>query len=312
MGLTSVTGVFSRYFVVGFFLPAYIALVSLWVFATSAFIPNTLASHSQATQVLILGAVALVAAMALSGLSYYITRIYEGYPLASAAEWPLAGRVYERAIAGQSRRYDKLCAIRDDKDATPSERTRAATRLDQWFPKKRSALLPTRVGNAIRAFERHSNERWGLDGVTAWPRIEALLGADERELVVDAKTNLYVFVNSSLAVFIVGVCLFVDKAVNAFRPLWEWALYLTIPFRLSYILYRAAISPATQWGDSVRSSIDLHRLELYEKLGVRAPTSFSDERELAVKVNKALLFAHPLLNDALWRTDTPEFESDQR
>ena len=278
MGLTSITGVFSRYFIVGFFLPAYIAVLALWYFASSAFIPSELASHSQATQVLILGAVALVIAMGLSGLSYYITRFYEGYPLAQAAAPLEAGRLSRWAIkwlgiralcrgatALQRRRYDRLCAIRGDKNRPAGDRARAGLRVDVWFPEKREALLPTRVGNAIRAFERHSNVRWGLDGVTVWPRIEALLAADDRELVVNAKINLYVFLNASLGAFVVGLCLVIDKAVNVPQPAWEWVLYV-IPFLLSYVLYRGAISGATEWGDAVRSSIDLHRLELYEKL----------------------------------------------
>jgi alpha-D-ribose 1-methylphosphonate 5-triphosphate synthase subunit PhnL len=86
-----------------------------------------------------------------------------------------------------------------------------------------------------------------------------------------------------------------------------------VPFLLvSYFLYIGAISPATDWGLTVRSSIDLHRLDLYEKLGVRAPTSFSDERELAMNVNKALLFGHPLLKDDLWRAREPESEKNRR
>jgi hypothetical protein len=299
MGLSDITGVFSRYFVVGFFLPAFVALVALWFFASNAFIPTALTRHSQTTQLLILGAVALIAALALSGLSYYITRIYEGYPLANARKWPLLGRLCRGAIALQARRYDRLLAIREDKSRLPSERGLAAARLDKSYPHKREALLPTRVGNAIRAFEQHSNVRWGLDGVTVWPRIEALLGVDEREPLVDAKISFYVFLNASVGAFVVGVCLAIDKAVNAPGTAWEWALYAT-PFLAGYVLYRAAIGPAVEWGDSVRASIDLHRLDLYEKLGVRAPTSFSDERQLAVRVNKALLFGHPLLGDDLW------------
>jgi hypothetical protein len=34
MALTAITGVFSRYFVVGFFLPAYVSLVALWLSAS--------------------------------------------------------------------------------------------------------------------------------------------------------------------------------------------------------------------------------------------------------------------------------------
>jgi hypothetical protein len=61
MGLSDITGVFSRYFVVGFFLPAYVGLVSLWLFASPGLVvPDALARHSEATELLILGGFALV------------------------------------------------------------------------------------------------------------------------------------------------------------------------------------------------------------------------------------------------------------
>ena len=243
-----------------------------------------------------MGAVALVLGLALSGLSYYITRVFEGYPLESLLFRP----VHALAVALQRRRFDRLLTIRNDKKRSGSKRAKVAWSLDRFYPHSADALLPTRLGNAIRAFERHSNERWGLDGITVWPRIEALLGSEEREIHVDAKTNFYVFLNGAVGALGVGVALVVDKAVNASPPAWHWALY-AIPFGLAYVLYRASIGPAAEWGDAVRSSIDLHRLELYEKLGVREPTSFSDEREIAQEVNKALLYAHPLLSDDLWR-----------
>jgi len=301
MGFTNITGVFSRYFVVGFFLPTYAALLALWLLSSNAFIPDTLASHSQTAQVLILGAVALVLATALSGLSYYIARIYEGYPLAHVRNLPIGKHLYKRAIARQERKFDQLRSIRDDKSRPGLDRGGAAASLDKWFPQHSSDLLPTRVGNAIRAFEQHSNVRWGLDGVTAWPRIEAMLSSDERELVTDSKSTFYLFVNASLGASVIGVCLVFDKAINTPGPAWTWVLY-AIPFLVSYLLYRAAISPATEWGDNVRACIDLHRLDMYDKLGVRQPTSFSDELKLADRVNRALLFAHPLLRDDLWRT----------
>ncbi|HEX3454157.1 MAG TPA: hypothetical protein VHS03_05990 [Gaiellaceae bacterium] len=98
MGLSDITGVFSRYFVVGFFLPAYVALLVLWLAASSEFVPDTLQNgHSQATQVLILGAAALIVALALSGLSYYVVRIYEGYPLERCAiAWAAARSISSR------------------------------------------------------------------------------------------------------------------------------------------------------------------------------------------------------------------------
>jgi hypothetical protein len=307
MGLGDVTGVFSRYFVVGFFLPAYISLVSLWLTATSAFIPNALEGHSEATQVSALGAVALVGGLVLSGLSYYVTRIFEGYPLERLSGWPVAGWIYRGAIALQRRSFDRLLAVRDDKTRMQRERRSAARSLDRFYPHDRDKLLPTRIGNAIRAFESHSNVRWGLDGVTIWPRVEMLLSADERDLQVDAKINFYVFINAATGAFVVGACLVIDKGMNAPGSPLYWPLY-AVPFMLAYALYRAALGPVVDWGNTVRASMDLHRLEIFEKLGVRAPTSFSDERALADRVNKALLYGHPLLSDDLWRGENAASE----
>jgi len=310
VALSDITSVFSRYFIVGFFLPAYASLVALWLTASSALTPNTLERRSQATQVLILGGAALVAGLALSGLSYYITRLYEGYGLERARDVRGFRSIHRAAVALQKRRYNKLLEIRQNKAAVPRRRSSAAWFLEKWYPQDPCDLLPTRVGNAIRAFEQHSNARWGLDGVTIWPRIEALLSADERELEVDAKVNFYVFINASLGAYVVGVSLIVDAAIHKSPTAWHWSLY-AIPFLVGYLSYRAAIGPAVDWGDSVRASVDLHRLDLYEKLGVRAPTSFSDEREIADKVNKALLYAHPLLPDDLWRSEAADSTTNQ-
>lgn len=306
MSLGDITGVLSRYFVVGFFLPAYVSLVALWITASSAFIPNSLARYGETTQLLILAGVALVGGLTLSGFSYYITRIFEGYPLERFSAWPVINWGYRAAISLQRRTFDRYRDIRDDKAKPPKDRASAAWTLDRFFPHDRDGLLPTRIGNAMRAFERHSNVRWGLDGITIWPRIEALMSAEERELHVDAKINLYVFINSAVGAIAVGVCLIVDTSLNSPKTgLSSWVFDL-IPFVLAYLLYRAAVGPAAEWGDSVRASIDLHRLEIYEKLGVRSPTSFSDERALADRLNKALLYGHPLLPDDLWRDASPE------
>jgi hypothetical protein len=203
-------------------------------------------------------------------------------------------------ISVQARRYDHLLCVRDDKSVVNAKRANAAWCLDRWFPHERDKLLPTRVGNAIRAFEQHANTRWGLDGITVWPRIDALLSADERELLVDAKINFYVFMNASVAGYAVAVCLAIDAGIHKSPSVWQGLLY-AIPFVAGYVLYRAAVGPAIEWGSAVRASVDVHRLDLYAKLGVREPHSFSDERQLADKVNKALLYAHPLLPDELWR-----------
>jgi hypothetical protein len=134
MSLSDITNVFSRYFVVGFFLPAYGALIAVWLSASSQFIPDDLKSHGQATQLAILGAAALVGGLALSGLNYPITRILEGYALMSLLDWPLVRWWPRLAIALQHWRYERWRVIRDDPQQTNDIRGAAGWRLDQYFP----------------------------------------------------------------------------------------------------------------------------------------------------------------------------------
>jgi hypothetical protein len=298
LGLTEVTGVLSRYFVVGFFLPAYVSLIALWLTASDNFIPNALDRYSEATELVILGGVALVFALVLSGLNYPLVRWFEGYPLQRLRRWPGLKLVPNAAIALQRWAYNRLVKIRDDQDQPEQDRKRTYTRLDKDFPKSPSALLPTRLGNVMRAYERHSNVRWGIDGLTIWPRVSALVSDAERQLLVDAEIDLFVFLNAAFGALVVGICLVVDKAIHG-NGLWEWLLY-AIPFLVAYALYRMSIGPAVSRGAVVRASIDLHRLEVYEKLGVRKPNSFSDERELGKAVGQLLLYGEPWLPDDRW------------
>jgi len=300
VGLTAITGVLSRYFIVGFFMPAYVALVGLWLSASRGFIPNTFARHSETTQLLILGGVALVVALLLSGLSYPLTRTAEGYPLLGLRRWPVLRLVPRTAIALQGRARRRLEVIRNDTRRPDAERARAYAQLDKLFPCDPNRLLPTRLGNAMRAYEGHSNVRWGLDGVTIWPRIAALLSAEESDLLTDAEIDLRVFLNGAFAVAGVGACLIVDKVVHDPNGPRAWPLYV-IPFIVAYLLYRASIGAAVRRGAVVRASIDLHRFDLYAKLGIRDPTSLSDERTLSVALCQFLLYGRPPLADDLWR-----------
>lgn len=246
-----------------------------------------------------LGGIALLAALALSGLNHVITRLFEGYPLQAAKDKPILKQLYGWSLKGQERRYDALMAVREDESKDSLVRGLAGWKLDRSFPARRERLLPTGFGNAVRAFEGHSRKRYGLDDVAAFPRVEMFLPASEREPLVDAKIDVNVFMNAAVGTVLIGITLIVDAVVHTpVAPEFSW-LYL-LPFVVAYVLYVPMIGAAVRWGTEVRSSMDLHRLELYEKLGVRAPTSFADEAVVAGHVNRLLLYGFPPPDD-VWR-----------
>jgi hypothetical protein len=271
MGLRDVTGVLSRYFVLGYFVPAFFSFFALSQILSSAFIPDKYERLTTQNQVLVLGGSALFAGLVLLGLRYPVIRLFEGYPL----EFGLLRRFRTPFIKLQRRSFDRLDRIR--KDVASSRRATAMRLLDRRFHKDRARLLPTRLGNALRAAENHPYTRWGLDGVAAWPRIDALLSEREQELHSNAMSDLAFFLNGAVGALVAGVILIADEAANVPIRARYGALYAA-PFILAYVLYRAAIGAAERLGTERRASLDLHRRELYTRLGVRSPASFSEER----------------------------------
>jgi len=80
---------------------------------------------------------------------------------------------------------------------------------------------------------------------------------------------------------------------------------------VAYGLYRLALSPASDWSEAIRARIDVHRLDVYDKLGLRRPTSFADEREIALKLAQLLLYgAPPYLPDDLWGPKADDGEEE--
>lgn len=290
-----VAGIFSRSFVVGFFLPAFFVLLLLAQCLTTEFLPSIYEQYRDGTRVVILGGTALLAGLLLLGLNYPILRALEGYPLRARRDRWYARWLHDWLVGRHRKRFDnELRTARSG--ASPELKGQAAWRLDLYFPDTPNALLPTRFGNAVRAFERHSAKRWGLDSIALWPRIELLIGQEERDLAANAHGDAAFFVNLSLLTVVAGVLLIIDGILYGplSRP-WLWA-YL-IPFIAAYVLYRWSVGAATRWGSVIRAGIDIHRFELYEKLGVRAPTDFTDELDtVGPAVSGTLLYGYPMPN----------------
>jgi hypothetical protein len=290
MGLQAFAGVFSRYFVVGFFLPAFFALVALSQLLDNGTLPSGYRAESGGTQILILGGLALLIGLLLSGLHYLVLRLFEGYPLSQLAErdgrW---GKVHEWAISRWRRELEET-RKRLEGPASP-RRTGAAITLQTSFPPEEQELLPTRFGNIIRAFERHPNLRYGLDGLAAWPRMSALMNDSELADLSDRQADVAFFINGALVAGLTALAVAIDGLVHmCLGELFAAPTALLV----SFALYFGALNAAKRWGSAVRSAFDLHRGELYTKLGVKLPLTDAEERRLAKRVNRMLLYAEPI------------------
>ncbi len=141
-------------------------------------------------------------------------------------------------------------------------------------------VMPTRLGNALRAAEAYpgDEERWGLDAVFWWPRLYLILPDGARSQVDDARAaldQLVVLTMLSAAFGVVALalsCAGLSLAVGLGCA--AGALLLS---RGSYL---AAVTSATVFGDLVRSCYDLYRGDLLSRLGWELPPTLEGERRL--------------------------------
>ncbi len=134
-------------------------------------------------------------------------------------------------------------------------------------------VLPTRLGNLLRAAEEYAESRYGLNAVLVWPRLWLLLPAETRELLARAYRDLVAAVRGwgwGLAFGLVWVPVTGYLAVCSRG--WVWVL-LTGLVSLGWmrLAYRLAVSRAAVFGELVRAAFDLHRLALYDALGWPRP-----------------------------------------
>jgi hypothetical protein len=297
LGLSDVAGVFSRYFVVGFFLPAFFALVALSQTLNAALLPAIYRDASPGAQIAILGGAALPVGLTLLGLNYQIIRLYEGYPLAAQAKHRVIRPLYKLLLSGQKRRFKTAWNMCMAGTTTEAQRRVAEWTLDRRFPRRQqtsmddSLLLPTSFGNAVRAFERHSFLLWYLESIAIWPYIELLLSDQETQTLSDTKGDVAFFINVSLVSLLSAGLLAFDMVAYRSAPS---GFYLLIPVAVALMSYRAAIGAAINWGEIVRACIDLHRRDAYAKLGLRAPVDYADERWLAWNLTQASLTSSQL------------------
>lgn len=271
MSIRDISGVFSRFFITGFFLPAFFTLFVLWITVSSELQPDEFERESKGTQVLVLGGFALLVALILLGLRHPFIRFFEGYPFQF------------RPLIWLQRWSRRRMARR--KPGTVGTRWR----LDRLFPQEENRLLPTRVGNAIRAAEDHAYIRYGLDHIAVWPRVDSLLNEREQELHSNARSDLHFFLNSAIGSVVVGVVLIIDQGLDPRLHEWSTLVY-ALPFVTAWGIYRMAVGAAEAWGLEMRVSVDMHRFELYDKLGVRRPPTPTEEKTtIAPAVNRFLL-----------------------
>lgn len=238
----------------------------------------------------------LVGLLALGASALVVDRVTTPTLRALEGYWPSAlSPLRARLVAGARRRalddeaeWQALAPkVLETGSATPDELARFAA-LDaarRRRPNDLRRLMPTRIGNVLRAAETWPADKYGLDAVAVWPRLWLVLPELTRREIALSRTAL----DGAVAAGVWGL-LFCAFAV--------WTL-LAIPIGLAVAASAGAIwvpARATRYGDLVEAAYDVHRVELYRQLRWPLPGSPAEEPELGRR-----------LTTYLWRgSDAPE------
>jgi hypothetical protein len=259
MGLGDISGIFSRFFVVGFYLPSFFTLVMLNAIFKEPF--------DKDDRILVIGGAALLLALLLSGFRDSIWFKFSGY----------FGREHKHRIGGPR----------------PPEAPREGD-LRGW-----TRLRWNRFRDATEDYRRYVRVRWGLDTWIAWPFIEASLTEREREIHADARATVHFFQNACLGALVVAVGLVVVAIDDPVLGWFASLLLAVASVGAAYGFYSGAVGAVRGWGESKIVSAVAHRHELYESLGYRVPVTQTEEHEIGRHASELLYGDRTAVEDRL-------------
>lgn len=222
------------------------------------------------------GAIAVVASSALvARLTTPVLRILEGYwrgLLAPAAQhgigrWARKCKTLETAAiySGQELR-DGLSEKGEQPRRPKDPEAGTAAQLKLRHLPAHDELMPTRIGNIIRAGERRPAHWYGLDAVVVWPLLWLVLPAQVRADISRARTAL----DQTVAAFIWAV-------LSISLGIWWWPA-LIVGAVLAVLIWATWIPASAQtYAILIAATFDTHRFSLYTALHLPLPHTWHEE-----------------------------------
>ncbi|HVG46436.1 MAG TPA: hypothetical protein VM890_16950, partial [Longimicrobium sp.] len=299
--LSAISGQFTKAWILGALFPAAVFVVLYLVFvapllppefALSA--PHVFGNDWNALSV-------TFATMVLAGLLYNLDtaliRLYEGYPWKSSVLGRIKTRLQKRKLAKLRRRAGVLFELAADPgtpdlDAVDDARGKTLRALREDFPDRDDLVLPTRLGNVMRAFERYPTVQYHMDAIYFWPRLIAVIPEQYAGKLGDARTSLVFLLTLSFLNTILGV-MTVAAGLRYLPP--AFTRHVVVPafgfFVAARWLYRESSGAASDWGHLVKSAFDLYRWDLLKKLGyLQDPHTRAEERALWSRISYQTAF----------------------
>ncbi|WP_207945451.1 hypothetical protein [Actinomadura sp. 7K534] len=204
-------------------------------------------------------ACAAVLGLLLHPFQVRAVRMLEGY----WGRWAPAARLADVLVRYQRRRWRRAEGIVRD---AGRERVRAdgARRLAALPPYE--VLLPTALGNALRAGEMRAGERYGLTTLASWPRIYPQISRSLASAVNSARDTLDTSVNLCYS--------FLACAAASGAAVYDESGVWWLPagsLGAAALAYKGAVTTAQAYAQLMHVVYDLHRFDLVRAMHYPLP-----------------------------------------
>lgn len=247
---------------------------------------QALTPFQQGSWILLAVLMLVFSAVLMQAIRFPILRLLEGY-----WPWPLrylGARIVALRKPYFQKRYDELRLLKASEvkgNLDPGQRVKLS-QLEVWahrYPVKADDLLPTSLGNILRAREYSPERKYGLDALICWPRLWPLLPENMRMDLSNARASL----DRMAELCFWGLLFLLWVFLNS------WALVVGLLWMV--MSYSMAQQAAMAYGDLLESAFDLHRFSLYDAMGWPRPNNSEEEKMLGSQ-----------LTEYLWRGTLPK------
>jgi hypothetical protein len=322
--------IFDRYFLLCYFLPSFIAalIAARFVHGVQLEIPSQITLNNPIVITLLCS---LIVALSLLTFNRSITRLLEGYGLVNP--FRLFGYLEHYRFRKLTRRRDDLInMVQQSKNPNAhleAELGAIGTRLAQEFPDEEEYLLPTRFGNAVRAFEIYSRVMYGFEATEGWARLLGVIPVEFRTLLDSAEAQTSVWVNVWFLSLLVILDSVLDLLYRLQEPRWIGDLVPNLASHAdlsgaiadlrgtSDMLWSLTVNPGTvlltligalvvgilsvhaarqaafEWGSVVKASVDLYLPELGRKLNLPADGDAGARYRRWLSFSQAMIYRQP-------------------
>jgi hypothetical protein len=137
------------------------------------------------------------------------------------------------------------------------------------MPSTSDQLMPTRLGNILRATERRPSERYGLDAIICWSRLWLLLPDTTRKDIQEARAEL----NNAARLWLWSLLF------SIWTVLGVWWAFPIAAIAAWFTYYVWILDAANTYADLVDAAFDIHRTLLYKALRWQLPPHAAAEIE---------------------------------